>query len=34
VSLTPFQRSSYAAAEIAFDGGTSPCAKQKGIDKV
>lgn len=24
VSLTPFQRSSYAAAEIAFDGGTSP----------
>lgn len=25
VSLTPFRRSSYAAAEIAFDGGTSPC---------
>lgn len=24
VSLTPFRRSSYAAAEIAFDGGTSP----------
>lgn len=24
VSLTPFRRTSYAAAEIAFDGGTSP----------
>ncbi len=25
-SLTPAGRSSYASAEIAFDGGTSPCA--------